>query len=594
MSQGFTPEFMEELKYKTDIVEVISQYVPLQRKGGRYFGCCPFHHEKTPSFCVNQDSGFYHCFGCGESGDVIKFIMENESMGFFDAVKYLADKAGMPLPEIKIDPRYTEKKERSEVLKQLMRDAARYYRNNLTDPVKGKAAREYLEGRGISEETAHRYGIGLSLDYDSMAGYMRRKGYKLKDLLDCGLISNVERPSDAFANRIIVPIINSMNEVVAFGGRIYLGETDTAKYKNSTNTVLFDKGRTVYGVNYVKQDRRAGAAHTELILVEGYMDVISLGAVGIRNAVAGMGTALTDGQARELKRLVSKIYVCYDGDKAGRSATVKNVEPLVKSGMDVRVVTLDDGKDPDETVRADGYDGFMKHIREALPVIEYKLKLCENAFELNSVDGRAKYVQAAIRVLKEVESRAEREVYLENVSRLSRVSVDTLHKELDTAVQPPSAEKKQGARSVAPADRSSKSVRASRFVVSRIMDNAKYANLDLLKREWLATDVHRAIYDYALTVPKGGFNVGQMYTYIDDGEVNDILNINMQFATDASEESYYNDCVRALADEYLRARLEEVNRLHNTLSDPDGRRAAVSEIVGLQKKLKSRSIQEKL
>ncbi|MDE6061054.1 MAG: DNA primase, partial [Clostridia bacterium] len=374
MSQGFTPEFMEELKYKTDIVDVISQYVPLQKKGGRYFGCCPFHHEKTPSFCVNQDSGFYHCFGCGVSGDVIKFVMEMESMSFFDVVKYLAEKAGMQLPEIKIDPKYSEKKERNEVLKQLMRDAARYYRNNLVNPVKGKDARAYLESRGINEETAHRYGLGLSLDYDSMVGYMRRKGHSLKDLLDSGLISNVDRPSDAFANRIIVPIINSMNEVVAFGGRIYHGEKDVAKYKNSTNTVLFDKGRTIYGVNYVKQDKRAGEVHRELILVEGYMDVISLGAAGIRNAVAGMGTALTDGQAHELKRLVPKIYVCYDGDGAGRKATVKNVEPLVKCGLDVRVVMLDDGKDPDETVRADGYDGFMKHIGEALPVIEYKLK----------------------------------------------------------------------------------------------------------------------------------------------------------------------------------------------------------------------------
>jgi len=182
MSQGFTPDFMEELKYKCDIVEVISQYVPLQKKGGRYFGCCPFHHEKTASFCVNADSGFYHCFGCGVSGDVVKFVMEMESMEFLDAVKYLAEKAGLPLPEIKIDPQYNQKKERKETLKQLMRDAARYYRNNLVDPVKGKDAREYLQSRGIDDETAHRYGLGLSLDYDGLVGYLRRKEYTLTDL----------------------------------------------------------------------------------------------------------------------------------------------------------------------------------------------------------------------------------------------------------------------------------------------------------------------------------------------------------------------------------------------------------------------------
>jgi len=590
MSQGFTPEFMEELKYKTDIVEIISQYVPLQRKGGRFFACCPFHGEKTPSFCVNQDSGFYHCFGCGVSGDVIKFVMEMESMSFFDAVKYLAEKAGMQLPEMKIDPHYTEKKERSAVLKQLMRDAARHYRNNLTDPDKGREARAYLENRGINEETAHRYGLGLSLDYDSMVRFLRLKGYALKDLLDCGLIGGVERPSDSFANRIIVPIINSMNEVVAFGGRIYRGETDVAKYKNSTNTVLFDKGRTIYGVNYVKQDKRAGEAYQELILVEGYMDVISLGAAGIRNAVAGMGTALTDGQARELKRLVPKVYVCYDGDGAGRKATVKNVEPLVNCGLDVRVVSLSDGKDPDETVREFGKEGFLKHLKEALPVIEYKLKLCADAYELGSVDGRAKYVQAALRVLKTIESRSEREVYLEAVSKLSRVSVGTLRDELDST---PSL-KRQDVKPQMVSDKSTKAMRASRFVLSRIMDNAAYADLESVKKEWFASDVHRSVYEYALTVPKGGFNVGQMYSYIDDAEINAVLDINLGFASKAKEEEYYVDCVLTLANEYLTARLAELKSRYNSLSDTEEKKATVNEIAALQKKLKSKSIGEKL
>ncbi len=589
MSQGFTPDFMEELKYKCDIVEVISQYVPLQKKGGRYFGCCPFHHEKTASFCVNADSGFYHCFGCGVSGDVVKFVMEMESMEFLDAVKYLAEKAGLPLPEIKIDPQYNQKKERKETLKQLMRDAARYYRNNLVDPVKGKDAREYLQSRGIDDETAHRYGLGLSLDYDGLVGYLRRKEYTLTDLLDCGLIANPDRPSDAFANRIIVPIINSMNEVVAFGGRVYHGEKDIAKYKNSTNTVLFDKGRTIYGVNYIKQDKRMGEAYAELILVEGYMDVISLGAAGIRNAVAGMGTALTEGQARELKRLAPKIYVCYDGDGAGRKATVKNVEPLVKCGADVRVVSLDDGKDPDETVRQDGVEAFLKHIRDALPVIEYKLKLCADAYDLGSVDGRAKYVQAALKVLKEVPSRAEREVYLGEVSKLSLVSVETLHDEFDSS--PVIVEEKKEIVS----DKDSKSLRASRFVIGRVMQNPKAVDLTALKKEWFAHPVHRDIFEYASTLPKGEFNVGRMFDIIaGDSEVDRILQVNLKFATEAQENEYYNDCVLALANEYISGRLAKLKTEYNALSDAQEKRNAIGEISALQKKLKSRSLSDKL
>ena len=315
MAGGFTPEFLEELKYKCDIVEVISQYVPLQKKGGRYFGCCPFHNEKTPSFCVNN--GWYHCFGCGASGDVVKFVMEMESVSFYDAVKILADKVGLQLPEVKLDPQYAQKKEHGDVLKQLMRDAARYYRNNLLDEKKGNDAREYLHNRGLDDEIAKRYGLGLSLDNESMVGYMRRKGYSLKDLEECGLVGNAQRPYDAFANRIIVPIMDSMSNVIAFGGRIYHGEKDVAKYKNSTNTTLFDKGRTIYGINFIKRDKKMnGVAYKELILVEGYMDVISLGASGIKNVVACMGTALTDGQARELSRMTENLYVCYDGDGA--------------------------------------------------------------------------------------------------------------------------------------------------------------------------------------------------------------------------------------------------------------------------------------
>lgn len=586
MSQGFTPEFLDELKYKCDIVEIISQYVPLQKKGSRYFGCCPFHHEKTASFCVTQDSGFYHCFGCGVSGDVIKFIMEMESMSFFEAVRYLADKAGMELPEMKLDPQFKQKKERSEVLKQLMRDTARYYRNNLVDPEKGKAAREYLESRGIDEETSKRYGLGLSLDYDSLVGYLRRKEYALKDLFDCGLIANVDRPSDTFANRIIVPIINSRNEVVAFGGRIYHGEEDTAKYKNSTNTVLFDKGRTIYGINYIKRDRRAGAVIHDIILVEGYMDVISLGAAGIRNAVAGMGTALTEGQAHELKRLAPKVYVCYDGDGAGRKATLRNVDILVKSGLDVRVVSLDDGKDPDETVRADGAEGFEKHLEEALPVTDYKLGLCEKAYDLNTYDGRTKYVKAALSVLNAVQDESERDVYLDLVSKLGRASKDRLYDMLDKTV----VEKKEKV----PQEKITKSLSSSRFIIHCIMDNKKFANPAAIDGEWILHPVHKEILDYARTLPQGEFNVGKMYSVVvDDAEINAILDVQMQFANEMKEETYYNDCLLTLANDYISAKLDALIEKYNSLGDADEKRTAVAEISILQKKLKSKSLEDK-
>lgn len=590
MAGGFTPEFMEELKYKCDIVEIISQYVPLQKKGGRYFGCCPFHNEKTPSMCVNN--GWYHCFGCGASGDVVKFVMEMESVSFYDAVKILADKVGMQLPEVRLDPKFAQKKEHSEVLKQLMRDVARYYRNNLIDEKKGEEARKYLASRGIDDETSKRYGLGLSLDGESMVGYMRRKGYMLKDLQECGLIANPDRPYDAFANRIIVPIMNGMGDVIAFGGRIYHGEKDVAKYKNSTNTTLFDKGRTLYGVNFIKRDKKLnGVAYKELILVEGYMDVISLGAAGIKNAIAGMGTALTEGQAREISRLTENLYVCYDGDGAGRHASVKNVDILSQYIQNVKVVSLDDGKDPDETVRDEGYEGFMKHVSEALPVVEYKLKLCADANDLGSVNGRAEYVQSALKVLKGIDNKAEREVYMAIVSKLSKVSVSTLTAEIGT-VRPKREEPvKENVE-----EKQAKNLRASRFIVNRLLNNEVYTDLGKVKREWLANDTHKKIFDFVLSEPEKQASISKMYDVLgyDDEEVNCVLGINLHFSDKGREADYYNDCLLALANESISQKLDEAKERFNTLSDSAEKKACLVEISALTKKLKSKSIEDKL
>lgn len=590
MAGGFTPEFLEELKYKCDIVEVISQYVPLQKKGGRYFGCCPFHNEKTPSFCVNN--GWYHCFGCGASGDVVKFVMEMESVSFYDAVKILADKVGLQLPEVKLDPQYAQKKEHGDVLKQLMRDAARYYRNNLLDEKKGKDAREYLHNRGLDDEIAKRYGLGLSLDNESMVGYMRRKGYSLKDLEECGLVGNAQRPYDAFANRIIVPIMDSMSNVIAFGGRIYHGEKDVAKYKNSTNTTLFDKGRTIYGINFIKRDKKMnGVAYKELILVEGYMDVISLGASGIKNTVACMGTALTDGQARELSRMTENLYVCYDGDGAGKKATIRNVDILAKFVQNVRVISLDEGKDPDETVREGGAEAFLKKQKEALPVIEYKLKLCADANDLGSVNGRAKYVQSALKVLKTIDNRAEREVYMDVVSKMSGVSVATLTDEAGM-IRPAKIEqpKENDEEKIA------KNLRASRFVLNRIVKGEKYVDLSKIKTEWLENDLHRQVFEWAKTMPEHTDMVKTMFSVFgyDNEEISNILNINMKFADNIREADYFNDCVLMLANEFVSKRLEQVKNGYNELSDPEAKRASIAEISRLQKILKSKDINDKL
>lgn len=584
---GITQEFLDELKFKCDIVSVISGYIRLDKKGGKYFGCCPFHNEKTASFCVNTDGQYYHCFGCGASGNVINFVMEMESLSFIDAVKFLAEKAGMEMPEVKFDPDYKKKREKKDVLLSLMKDTAHYYRNNLLREVEGKEAREYLLSRGISEDIARYYGIGLSLGQDQLQGYMRRKGYSIENLRDCGLV-NGEKLVDAFAGRIIVPILDGMSNVVAFGGRIYHGEKDVAKYKNSTNTEIFDKGRTVYGINFVKREKRENGGFHNLILVEGYMDVIALGSVGIKNVVAGMGTALTDGQAREIARLVPLVYVCYDGDSAGRKATIKNVEILMKAGVEVKVVSLDDGCDPDDTIKKEGYEGFMARVKSALPIIEYKLKLCADAYNLDSVDGRTKYVRAALKVLGEVNSIAEREVYLGVVSRLSGVSVDTLTRDLGKAP----AREVEATEIVAPL-KEDKTVKAGRFILNKILTHASFSDIGFLKKEWFTHPLHQSIFGDVVE-SAGGLKVATLFDKYTDDELNKIIGDDVVFEVPATEQIYFSDCILVLANDYISKQLDGLTKRYNASSTPADKKAIITQMASLQQKLKSKNVKDKI
>ncbi len=585
---GINQNFLDELKSRNDIVSTISQYVPLTKKGGKYFGCCPFHNERTGSFCVNTDGQYYHCFGCGKSGNVISFIMEIESMGFIDAVKFLADRANMEMPEYHADPDRAQKKEKRDILLGLMRDAALYYRNNLTKENEGREAREYLDSRGINEDVARKYGMGLSLGREQLYGYMRRKGYSTENLRECGLIVG-EDCIDAFAGRIIVPIIDSVGNVVAFGGRIYHGEQDVAKYKNSTNTYIFDKGRTLYGVNYIKKERRTSGGFSDIILVEGYMDVISLGAAGIKNAVAGMGTALTPGQANEIKRLAKTVYVCYDGDGAGKKATIKNIDVLSATGIDVKVVSLAEGLDPDDTIKQEGAEGFMKRIHDALNVVEYKLKLCKEAYNLDSVEGRGKYVTAALKVLKEIESPSEREVYLSIVSILSRVSVETLSREL--AKDAPLKQKKTAVQSATEGD--AKNLRAARFVLNKILTKADYADYTIIRKEWLPHPLHQDIFD-KIVETEGAVQISSLFDdNPDPDEMSKIVGDKVEFAQVDNEKFYFADCALSLANEYLAKKLEDLKKEYATLTSQEDKKRNIEEISSLQKKLKSKNISDK-
>jgi DNA primase len=429
--------------------------------------------------------------------------------------------------------------------------------------------------------------MGLSLGADNLQGYMRRKGYSIENLRDCGLVVG-DKLADAFQGRIIVPILDGMGNVVAFGGRIYRGEQDVAKYKNSTNTEIFDKGRTVYGINFVKREKKQSGGFNSIILVEGYMDVIALGSVGIKNVVAGMGTALTEGQAREISRLAPLVYVCYDGDGAGKKATIKNVEILQKTGVEVKVVSLAEGCDPDDTIKQEGYEGFMARVKSALPIIEYKLKLCHDAYNLDSVDGRTKYVRAALKVLGEITSASEKEVYLGIVSRLSGVSVDTLTKDLGKT----KASQEHEAVQVVSA-KEDKTVKAGRFVLNKILTGADFADYKQINKDWLVDTTHQSIFgDVVDTL--GKVKIATLFDKYDHGELGNIVGDDVVFEHATSEQNYYHDCIMVLANNYISKQLEGLTKQYNAATEYADKKAIIATMAQLQQKLKSKNLNDKL
>ena len=420
-------DWLEELKNRINIVDVVEGYVSLNRKGGKYWACCPFHHEKTPSFSVDE-TGMYYCFGCHKGGDVISFVQDIEHTDFMGAVSILAAKAGMTVPEFSKKEGGTGiSKRKRDRLYSLMREAASFYHKSLVGDA-GKAARDYLENRGISRPTLTSFGLGFAPG-NALIDRLRDMGYSNDEMLDAGVAgtSKSGRLYDVLGGRLIVPIINNLKQVIAFGGRV-LEKGEQPKYRNTKETVIFDKSRELFGQHTIKKAMIEGAVDS-VIMVEGYMDVISLYQAGIKNCMASMGTALTVQQARLLKRYADKVYISYDGDFAGQKATMRGLDILYGEGLSVKVVSVPGGKDPDEYVREFGKRGYMDLLSQAKPLFEYKLdKLAEN-YDLNVAEDRGAYAVEAVKVLYGLKTPAQVEAYMDYISAKADIPKPVLVKQ---------------------------------------------------------------------------------------------------------------------------------------------------------------------
>ena len=427
----YSDDIIEEVRQKNDIVDVVSQYVKLTRKGSSYFGLCPFHNEKTPSFSVTPGKQMYYCFGCGAGGNVFNFIMEYENYTFGEALKHLAERAGVELPQIEYSREVQEKARQKAELLEINKQAAQYFYYQLRTE-KGQQGYQYLAGRGLSEETMRKFGLGYSDKFsDGLYRYLKSKGYQDERLRESGLFNVDERHGmyDKFWNRVIFPIMDVNNRVIGFGGRV-MGD-GKPKYLNSPETKIFDKSRNLYGLNIARTTRKK-----YLILCEGYMDVISMHQAGFTNAVASLGTALTSGHASLLKRYTQEVLLLYDSDEAGVRAALRGIPILREAGVNSRVVNLHPYKDPDEFIKNMGPEAFEERLNQASDSFLFRVSIVESEFPMNEPQGQNRFFERCAQMLLELKDELERNLYIEAIVKKYRgqygVSVEDLRKRVNT------------------------------------------------------------------------------------------------------------------------------------------------------------------
>ncbi|AUN11932.1 DNA primase [Clostridium botulinum] len=403
-----------------DIVDVISGDIKLKNSGRNYFGLCPFHHEKTPSFSVSQDKQIYKCFGCGEAGNVVTYVMKTKNVAFPEAIKILAERVNIDIEE---DKKENTNNPKDKIYK-INVDAARYFFNNL---IINKNAINYFLNRGVTKSIIKRFGLGYSKDsWDGLLRHLKTKGYTELDMLSAGLIIRSKNGSyyDRFRNRVMFPVFDYRGKVIGFGGRVL--NDAKPKYLNSPETMVFKKGINLYGLNYAVKENKDRV----LIIVEGYMDCITLHQYGIKNSVASLGTALTTNQARLLKRYADKVIISYDSDTAGQLATQRGLEILKDVGLGVEILTVPDGKDPDQFVKAHGKEAYLKLVKEALPLIEYKIKISKQDLNIGNKRQVIQYIDRYIKIIENLDP-VEKDMYIRRLSEETNIEIQTLYDQLN-------------------------------------------------------------------------------------------------------------------------------------------------------------------
>ena len=416
----YSDEILNEVRENNDIVEVISQYVHLKRSGRNYFGLCPFHNEKSPSFSVSPDKQIFHCFGCGVGGNVFTFISKIEGIGFKEAIENLADRAGIVLPKSSNNEDSRVEELKSKVYK-VNNFTADYYHKRLYRP-ESKAGQEYVKQRKLTNETLESYNLGFSGNYDELYKVLRKEGFNDEEILESGLVKKNENGKyvDFYRDRFMIPILDVRNRVIAFGGRI-LGDAKRFKYLNSPENIVYSKGKHLFGLNVAKK-----YDHKKLLIVEGYMDAISLHQRGITNVVAALGTALTTNQGWLLRRNAEQIILGFDSDGAGQNAIMRAMEVMQNMGCDMRVLQMTGAKDPDEYIIKYGSARFQKLMNEAISLLEFKVKVLEKNLDLEVAGDKVKFLNEIAKLIAKIDNTIEQEIYIEKLANGYNISKEAI------------------------------------------------------------------------------------------------------------------------------------------------------------------------
>lgn len=580
----YSDDIIEEVRMKNDIVDVVSQYVKLNRRGNTYFGLCPFHNEKTPSFSVTPSKQMYYCFGCGAGGNVYNFVMEYENYTFGEALQHLADRAGVQLPKIEYSREAREKAEKRATLLEINKLAASYFYYQLRRE-NGSQAYAYLINRGVSEDTIKKFGLGYSDKYsDDLYKFLKSKNYSDDLLRESGLFNVDERHGmyDKFWNRVIFPIMDVNNRVIGFGGRV-MGD-GKPKYLNSPETKIFDKSRNLYGLNIARTTRK-----NYLILCEGYMDVISMHQAGFTNAVASLGTALTSGHASLLKRYTQEVLLLYDSDDAGVRAALRAIPILREAGITSRVVSLKPHKDPDEFIKALGGEEFEKRLERAMDSFMFRIHMAQKEFTMEEPQGQNRFFERCAQMLLELSDELERNLYIEAIVKDYRgygISVEDLRKRVNTlALKGTPAEQRVQPKTTGaqPKKRDSASEKAQKLMLT-----------------WLVTypgifdTVVRYIQPSDFVVPLYRQVAEMLYQQHEEGDVNPARLMNVFIDSEEQREvsSLFNATIhletpeeqnRAFSDAVLRIRDESLKEKNKTLDPADMK--GLQELVKAKKDL---------